>query len=387
MSRKSIIIRSIIAIIVAFITLIISSILLLSDDVLWRYPILNVVVRIYTVVCIASLAFIIGVPKWKTGIKIWIMAILIMLIVIVIPYTMYFQDQKSKVNTSVNIDVNEYLPFDANSKIIRINNSSLHLESDLPRLDGAAAVFPVYSAFVNAVYPDTVKLGDEAFVYNNTVSGYYNLVSGETDIFFGAYPSEEQIAYAEKCGKEFKYTQIGSEAFVFFVNTNCSVDNLTQQQIKDIYSGKVTNWKEVGGDDLEIVAYQRNQGSGSQSMLERFMGDAEIVDAPKEQINDWMMGIANVVATYRSNPKSIGFSFRYYIDTLVNNPDLKMLSVDGVYPSIENIENGSYPIVTPLYAVTCKDNTNPNIQVLLDWILSAEGQEIIERTGYAGVGK
>ena len=60
MSRKSIIIRSIIAIIVAFITLIISSILLLSDDVLWRYPILNVVVRIYTVVCIASLAFIIG---------------------------------------------------------------------------------------------------------------------------------------------------------------------------------------------------------------------------------------------------------------------------------------------------------------------------------------
>lgn len=64
-----------------------------------------------------------------------------------------------------------------------------------------------------------------------------------------------------------------------------------------------------------------------------------------------------------------------------------MLSVDGVYPSLENIENGSYPLVTDVCLITRKDESNPNVQKMIDFILSDTGQEIVRKTGYAGVAK
>ena len=82
---------------------------------------------------------------------------------------------------------------------------------------------------------------------------------------------------------------------------------------------------------------------------------------------------------------SIGFSFRYYMDGIVENEAVKMLSLNGVYPSAENIQNGSYPIIAQFYAVYRADNDNENIPVLIDWILSEEGQRIIEESGYVRI--
>lgn len=292
------------------------------------------------------------------------------------------------INTSVNINVYEYLPFDEDSKIARLDGeASLKLEDNLPIVDGAAAVFPVYSAFVNAVYPSNVKLDEDVFLYNNTVGGYKLLGEKSIDIFFGAYPSEEQIEAAKSKGTEFEYTEIGKEGFVFFVNKDNPVDNLTTQQIKDIYSGKITNWKEVGGKDEKIQAFQRNEGSGSQSMLKRFMGDTKIAEPPTEQREDLMSGIITRVADYKNYSNSIGFSFRYYLEGIIKNPNVKMVSVDGIKPTEENISSGLYPITTPLYAVTYKGESNENVKKFIDWILSEEGQELVVKTGYAGVKK
>ena len=292
------------------------------------------------------------------------------------------------IDTSPNIDVNQYMPFRDDSKIVKLDKeASLKLTGDLPVIDGAAAVFPVYSAFVNATYPDTVELYDGTFEYNNTVGGYMMLAEKQTDIFFGAYPSEDQIAYATEMGTEFEYTPIGSEAFVFFVHKDNPIDSLTVEQIQGIYSGEITNWKEVGGANEKIVAFQRNEGSGSQSMLVRFMDGKPIMKAPSEQVNDLMSGIIERVSDYKSTTASIGFSFRYYVEGIIQNPNIKMISIDGAAPTVENIKNGSYPVVGPLYAVTYKGNENENVDLLLEWVLSDEGQEIIEKTGYAGISK
>ena len=294
-------------------------------------------------------------------------------------------DESITVNTAPNINVHEYLPFDENSKIVKIDSKTLKLTDELPVIDGAAAFFPVYSAFVNAVYPETTKLYDGIFEYNNTPDGYQNLAEQNTDIFIGVYPSEEQKAYAEANNTTYEYTPIGTEAFVFFVHKDNPIDNLTTEQIQGIYAGEITNWRELGGKNEEIAAFQRNAGSGSQSMLERFMGDKPIMEAPTELVNSMMSGIIEKVSDYRSKSNSIGFSFRYYVEGIIQNPDIKMLSVDGVAPTAENIKNGSYPIVTPMYAVTYEENTNENVDLLLQWILSEEGQYIIEETGYVGV--
>ena len=294
-------------------------------------------------------------------------------------------NESISINTSPNIDVYEYLPFKEDSKIVKTDSKTLKLTENLPRIDGAAALFPVYSAFVNAVYPSTTTLHDGTFEYNNTPDGYRLLAEKETDIFIGVYPSDEQKEYAEENQTIFKYTPIGTEAFVFFVHKDNPVTNLTTGQIKDIYSGKITNWKDVGGKNEKIAAFQRNEGSGSQSMLKRFMGDTPIMDAPTEMVNDLMAGIIEQVADYKSKTNSIGFSFRYYVEGIIKNPDIKMISIDGIAPTSENIRNGSYPVLTPIYAVTYEGNQNSNVDKLLEWILSDEGQHIINETGYVGI--
>ena len=275
--------------------------------------------------------------------------------------------------------------FVEDSKIVKFDSQTLKLTDNLPIIDGATAAFPVYSAFVNAVYPKTTKLGDDVFEYNNTVGGYEKLAEKETDIFLGAAPSKEQIDYANRCGTVFKYTQIGTEAFVFFVHKDNPINSLTVEQIKGIYSGQITNWSEVGGNDEEIVAFQRNKGSGSQSMLIRFMGDTPIIEPETMEEIRGMGEIIEKVVDYQSKSGSIGFSFRYYVEGIIKNPDIKMIAIDGVAPTVENIKNASYPIVTPVYAVTYENNPNPNVAVLINWILSDEGQYIIEQMGYVGI--
>lgn len=273
------------------------------------------------------------------------------------------------------IEPASYLPFDDTSEIVRYD-TTFRLSGDLPVLDGATALLPVYSAIMNAVYPagscvfDGENFTEESLLqYKNTVRGYKAIVDGKTDILFCAAPSAEQIAYAEAQGVELVYVPIGLEAFVFLVNGENPVDNLTVEQIRGIYSGEYINWSEVGGTDRLINPLTRVEGSGSQTAMEAFMGGRTIRKSPLAFLG-----------------ASIGFSFRYYTEGIVGNGEVKMLSVNGVYPSSENIRNGSYPIVSEFYAIYRADNGNANIALLIDWILSSEGQELIEQSGYAGIG-
>ncbi len=283
------------------------------------------------------------------------------------------------------IDVVSYLPFEEDSDLPKIE-STLKLHDNLPVLDGAAALVPVYAAVIDNVYPEgcvTYEGGkfsddnfygenfaeDSAMQYKNTVRGYQAIVDGTTDILFCAGPSEEQKQYAEEKGVELVYVPIGLEGFVFFVNENNPVDNLTVEEIRKIYACEYKNWSEVGGVNRIINPVTRLEGSGSQTTFEAFMGDYEI----------------GRKSPFAITGASIGFSFRYYMDGIVENESVKMLSLNGVYPSAENIQNRSYPIVAQFYAIYRADNDNENIPVLVDWLLSDEGQELIEKTGYVRI--
>lgn len=280
------------------------------------------------------------------------------------------------------IDVRKYLPHEEGSALVRLP-SSLKLAANLPVLDGAAALVPVYASIIENVYPagsvtyEGGSFSDENYYgenfaadskmqYKNTVRGYQAVVDGTTDVFFCAAPSAEQKQYAEEQGVELMYVPVGLEAFVFFVNENNSVDSLTVEQVRGIYAGEYTNWSQLGGANRVINPVTRPSGSGSQSAMDAFMGEKKI--AAKSPLA--------VIGA------SIGFSFRYYMDGIVGNDTVKMLSLNGVYPSSENIQNGTYPIIAQFYAVYRADNTNENIPVLLAWLVSEEGQQMIAQTGY-----
>lgn len=283
------------------------------------------------------------------------------------------------------VDVSKYLPHEEDSDLVRLD-SSLKLNNNLPVLDGAAALVPVYASIIECVYPRgsvTYEGGvfsddnfygenfakDSKMQYKNTVRGYKAIVDGETDILFCASPSAEQKQYAEEQGVELVYVPVGLEAFIFFVNENNPVENLTTQQVRDIYGGKYKNWSQVGGPNRVINPVTRLEGSGSQSAMNAFMGDTEI--APK--------------SPFAITGGSIGFSFRYYMDGIVGNESVKMLSLNGVEPTAENIQNGTYPIIAQFYAIYRSDNKNENIPILIDWLLSDEGQTLIEESGYVRI--
>lgn len=291
----------------------------------------------------------------------------------------------SSTSQSKMIDVEKYLPFEEDSDLAKVE-STLKLTGDLPTLDGAAALVPVYASVINALYPEGSvtfeggKFSDDNFYgenfapdskmqYKNTVRGYTAIVDGDTDILFCAAPSDEQRQYAKEQGVELVYVPVGLEAFVFFVNKNNPVDNLSARQIRDIYSGKIKNWSEVGGANRVINPVSRLSGSGSQSAMEAFMGEEEIA----------------LKSPFAITGGSLGFSFRYYLGTIVENESVKMLSLNGVYPSSENIQNGSYPVIAEFYAIYRADNENENIPLLIDWLLSDEGQTLIEESGYVRI--
>lgn len=283
----------------------------------------------------------------------------------------YINDTSSEMQAK-SIEVSKYLPFDENSGIVKID-SAAKLSGELPVIDGAAALYPVFSGFVNAVYPsDSVSFDgrdfapDSALQFHNTRGAYSAIVDSTADVVFCAAPSKEQLEYAEQNGVELELVPIGREAFVFIVNRNNPVSDLTVEQVKGIYSGEIKKWSEVGGENCYIDALQRNEGSGSQTRMLSFMDGV-----PMKRSLTGIFGSA------------IGFSFRYYVEGIVENSDVKMLSLNGVYPSPENVANESYPLVSSFYAVYRKDDTNPNIPVLIDWILSDEGQRIVEKSGYA----
>lgn len=285
------------------------------------------------------------------------------------------------------IDVAAFLPFEEGSQLAR-TGSSLKLESsdDLPVLDGAAALVPVYASVIENCYPKgcvTYEGGvfsddnlygenfadDSVMQYQNTIRGFDAVTDGSVDLFFTAHPSQEQMTSAAEKGVDLELVPIGLEAFVFFVNQKNPVDQLTAEQIQAIYRGEITNWKEVGGADKLIDPLTRVSGSGSQTMMEKFMdGD--------------MLTKRDPLSVFGSG---IGYSFRYYLSGMVADDRVKMLAVDGIYPNAENIRNGSYPLTASFYVVYRKDNENQNVKRLVDWLLSGEGQTMIEACGYVGL--
>lgn len=284
------------------------------------------------------------------------------------------------------VDMDHYMPFREGSKLAELSEpSALKLTSELPRLDGATALYPLYAAFAQAVYPEQeYSYKDSEVMVNTTPEAYENLIAGEVDLIFAAAPSEPQKAAARRNGLELKLTPIGREAFVFFVNSDNPVQGLTTEQLLGIYSGEITNWSEVGGENKEIRAFQRPEGSGSQTMLQKIMEGRELAEAPSEDVVSGMGGIIQRTADYRNHKNALGFSFLYYATEMVRNGDIRLLEMDGVVPNRETIANGGYPLASEFYAVTAGSD-NPNVDKLIEWVLSPQGQELIEKTGYTPV--
>jgi phosphate transport system substrate-binding protein len=240
-----------------------------------------------------------------------------------------------------------------------------------------------------------------AHEYNNETYGYLEEFLGwdgntlyynsynfrkQPDIIFITSPSEEELGIAKKMGVGLTVKPVCYDSFVFITHTGNPVDSLTVEQIRDIYSGKITNWSKVGGADEKIVAFQRGAGSGSQTAMEEIVMDGKkMMNAPIGWYVASMGFLVEFVAEYQNESKSIGYTFKYYVDRLYTNPNIKIIKVNGVEPNDDNVRNKTYPFIASYNGVIRSNDSSNTGGRFLNWTLSEEGQRSIAQAGYVPV--
>ncbi|MBQ9325425.1 MAG: substrate-binding domain-containing protein [Clostridia bacterium] len=206
------------------------------------------------------------------------------------------------------------------------------------------------------------------------------------DLVLGTGPNADERQEAQEAGVELVMVPVCYDAFVFLVNDNNPVETLTKEEIRGIYTGYIRAWSQVGGaEDLLIAAYQRPHGSGSQTAMEEMVMDGYQLVADPNYISDGMSDLIEQIGNYDNSLNAIGYSYLYYVNSLYREGQLKILSVDGIAPTEENLQNESYPYTVYYYAVYEKGNEIASRFV--EWMTSDEGQACVQQAGYVPLRK
>lgn len=246
---------------------------------------------------------------------------------------------------------------------------------------GATALYPLYSSAYHQV---VIKPSWYSMLHTRTPDAYDKLINYKADVIFVAQPSDGQKKRAANADIKLTYTPFAREAFVFIVNANNPVSSLSEQQVQDIFSGKITRWSQIGGSDQSIQIWQRPEDSGSQTIMQAVVMKGKKM-LPLEQSTEIsvMAGVIHKVAAYQNTQNSIGYTFRYYATQMNKDllKDIKLLAINGITPSSENIRNGTYPYIVDAYMVT-REKSTPQAKKFVDWFLTPQGQQLVQDVGY-----
>ena len=270
-----------------------------------------------------------------------------------------------------------------------MENAFQFTRETFPRLDGSTSMVPLAEAVASVLLGEDRESVTDLCQFNRTTQSFRNLAMGECDLLLAGEPNAAVFTEMEEQGFAYEIETIAMDGLVFLVNEHNPVDSLTTDQIRDIYTGKITNWSQVGGSDAEIIPFQRNEGAGSQALMKKLvMGDTPLAEPPEEYMASSMGELMSVVKSYDNSANAIGYSVYYYANDMQMAQGLKLLKVDGVEPSRETIRSGEYPHRNAYYCVipASAGEDSPN-RILFDWLMSEDGQKLIDLEGYVAAGK
>lgn len=257
-----------------------------------------------------------------------------------------------------------------------------------PVVDGSTATLPLSQAIYRLATGSSGEEAEAFVAHSKTTQAYLNLIQGQgVDLVIAYEPGESVKESLEENGNNIIIKPIGRDALVFMANGKNPVKSLTQRQVLDIYTGKITNWKELGGKDLTIKAFQRPRSSGSQNLMDKLvLKGRDMIEAPQEFIFSEMDGVIAGLASYDNTGEALGYSVYYYAKNMYEKPELKFMGIDGVVPSSDSIRSGSYPYANDFYAAIRKDEPEDSqAYQLFEWLTSDDGQALINALGYVGV--
>lgn len=242
------------------------------------------------------------------------------------------------------------------------NNTASNKDAVTISISGSTSVGPLMEKIQEKYEADNNNVTLE-IQQNGSGAGIKDVIGGVSEIGM----SSRELKDEEK--GQVEGTTIAYDGIALLVNPNNSVKNITLEDVKKIYTGEITNWKDLGGEDKPIVVVSREEGSGTRDAFQEIVGYESEELTKDATISD---GSGAVKTTVAGNENAIGFASFEYIDNTVS-----ALSVDNVEPTAENVKAGEYKISRPFLLVTKEDTLTENGKALIDFVLSSEGQQIV----------
>ena len=309
-----------------------------------------------------------------------IVPFLIMIIVIVVCVIIYmvFTGELPKFNSRSSLNNDEIVSSDG---VILAKN-------ELPKLDAVGISQSLMTAVIKDFTQDN-NISEKELNYSSSEEGFNKLLNGDIDVLFSTYPTEEMISIAETQGINLSITPIAKDGLVFFVNSANPVDSLKVSDIQKIYMGDVKKWSEVGGDDLNIKAFQYPDNSSTQEeMTTNVMKKLKIIDAPKDVFYNKKFGdINDLIGLYDNTKEALGYTYYYEAKLLYDIDDekedaVKILKINNVEPNYDTIKSEKYPIIVNYYMIKNENNDAENVNIFTNAVLSDRGKSAIKGAGY-----
>ena len=243
--------------------------------------------------------------------------------------------------------------------------------ANIIKISGSSSVGPLVEAEAEVFKKEMQDITVEVNQLGSS-AGIKDAINGTVEIGISSRDLKEK-----ELESGIKEKPIAYDGMSVIINNENPVQNLTMEQIREIYTGKITNWKEVGGEDTPIVLVSREDGSGTRDAFQEIVGFNSEEISPQAQISDGSGSIKTMVA---GNKNAIGYISFSYVDDSVH-----AVSIDGVNPTAENVQNKKYKLSRPFLLVYKEENLNENSKEFIDFIMSKEGQEIVEEDGLISV--
>ena len=223
----------------------------------------------------------------------------------------------------------------------------------------------------------------ERVMTSQTHGAFMNLIDGNADIILTHRTiSSDEKSHADSVGVTLIEKPIALDAFVFVVNKSNPVKSLTVEQIQKIYTGEITNWSEVGGNNADMTVFSRPRNSGSEEVMrEIVMNGLETADFPEAMINPMYM----VFTQISGNPNAICYTFNNYKEKQARKPDSEVpkIAINGIFPAENTIKTGTYPFIAKLYVAIRSDLDNKTMAYkLYEWLQSEHAKYTISECGF-----
>ena len=286
--------------------------------------------------------------------KILIILLALIIILLICEFYLYLEMTYKK-NMVIETNLEKFEPFSKNN-MLKKYEVDIKLQEELPRIKAASAFYPFAANFVQNLYNEE-SYSKEVLQLVSTSQAFKDIISGKADIIIATEPSEEQKEMIKKSNVDLKYKTIYLEPLAILINKSNSIDNLSIDQIQEIYYDSNSNWN----------TYQLEKNNGSQTCFESIVKNNSL-----SKNNYEIKTMPTIIDKIAEDEKGIGYSFYSYYSKMYKNNDAKIISVNN-----KNIDEKDYPLLFEVYLIYRVDNTNENISKNVNWLETEEGKEFI----------